>query len=64
MEHLVAGLKAMGRDVDMKVIKGQDLEDQGFGGLWNVGKACRSTAMWRTKERWMSRQVRPTPQRW
>ncbi|KAF4689349.1 putative aminopeptidase npepl1 [Perkinsus olseni] len=40
MERLVGDLKALGRDVKMNVIKGNELEEQGFGGLWNVGKAC------------------------
>ncbi|KAF4688006.1 putative aminopeptidase npepl1 [Perkinsus olseni] len=29
-----------GADIGLEIIKGQELERQGFGGLWNVGKAC------------------------
>ncbi|KAF4689351.1 putative aminopeptidase npepl1, partial [Perkinsus olseni] len=29
-----------GADIGLEVIKAQELERRGFGGLWNVGKAC------------------------
>ena len=33
------------KGVSLKVIKGQELEVQGFGGLWNVGKAAEHPPM-------------------
>lgn len=33
-------LKALGHPVSLELIQGEDLREQGFGGLWGVGKAA------------------------
>lgn len=39
-EAVVARLRAMGREVMVEVIAGEQLRDRGYGGLWGVGKAA------------------------
>ncbi|KAF4653288.1 putative aminopeptidase npepl1 [Perkinsus chesapeaki] len=38
IKDIVGELRGKGR-IEVKVIEGEELEEQGFGGMWNVGKA-------------------------